>query len=260
MNHLAPDRTPVVALLVMMAGFAICTPGGANAESASPLSTVSGRAYEGQHLAPVDSSTPLYTLSVTTQKGAGVDRIQIIDVDRNGRSFFTQTIDFDGASPKSYAFSNSVARQAGKLIVTPTELVMELTERGETKVAREARPALFAVGPSITRLVEQHVDDFSAGRAVMFRMVVVNRLETYGFRAVSEPSSSDEPIPQVKAGQWMRVRVEPDGGMARMFAPKVVLIIDAKTGQTFAVNGPIPSPGSDGGMIKNGTIRYEGFR
>jgi hypothetical protein len=235
MNRFSPDHTPVLALLTMMAGFAICAPDGAQAQSEPPLRTVSGRAYEGQHLAPVDSATPLYTLSVTTQKGAGVDRIQIIDFD-HGRTFFTQTIDFDGTSPKSYAFSNSVAKQTGKLTVTPTQLVMELTDHGETKVEREARPALFAVGPSIMRLVEQHVADLSAGRAVMFRMVVVNRLETYGFRAVREPSRSDEPIPQVKAGQWMRVWVEPDSGMARMFAPKVLVIVDAKTGETLAVN------------------------
>jgi hypothetical protein len=37
-------------------------------------------------------------------------------------------------------------------------------------------------------------------------------------------------------------------------------IIDVKTGQTLAVNGPMPAPSADGGMIKDGTIRYERFR
>jgi hypothetical protein len=246
--------------MAVVAGVALCVADGTRAQEPPTVRTVSGKAYEGEHLALVDSSTPLYTLSVTTEKSPGVDRMQVVDFDRNGRSFFTQTVNFDGASPKAYTFSNSVANQTGKLTVTPTEIVMELTEGGKTKVSREARPALFAVGPSITRLIEQHVGDLSAGRTVAFLMVIVNRLETHSFRAIRESASSDEPIPQVKAGQWIRVRVEPDSGIARMFAPKIVLIVDAKTGQTLAVNGPIPSPSPDGGLVKGGTIRYEGFR
>jgi hypothetical protein len=246
--------------MAVVAGVALCTPDGASAQDPPTLRTVSGKAYEGEHLALVDSSPPLYTLSLTTEKSPGVDRMRVVDFDSKGRSFCTQTVDFDGGSPKAYTFSNPIANQTGKLTVTPTEIVMEFTEGGRTRVSREARPALFAVGPSITRLVEQHVADLSAGRTVAFRMVVVNRLETYGFRAVRESPSSDEPIVQVKSGQWMRVRVEPDSGIARMFAPKVVSIVDARTGQTLAVKGPIPSPGADGGIIKGGTIRYEGFR
>jgi hypothetical protein len=244
----------------VVAGFALCASGGAHAEDSSPVRTVSGVAYEGQHLALVDASTPLYSLSVTTERSPGVDRMQVVDVDRGGRTFFTQTIEFDGPSPKGYSFSNSITNQAGKLIVTPTELLMELTEGGKTTTARAARPPLFAVGPSVTRLVEQPIGDLSVGRTVVFRMVVVNRLDTYGFRAVRESISSDEPIPQLKAGQWLRIRIEPDSGIARMFAPRIISIVDAKTGQTFAVNGPMPSPTANGGMMKDGTIRYQGFR
>jgi hypothetical protein len=249
-----------IGVMALVAGAALCAPDGARAQDPPTVRTVSGKAYEGEHLALVDSSTPLYTLSVTIEKSPGVDRMQVVDFDRSGANFFTQTIDFDGASPKGYAFSNSVANQTGKLTVSSTELVMELTEGGKTKVSREARPTLFAVGPSVTRLVEQHVADLSAGRTVVFSLVVVNRLATYSFRAIREPASSTEPIQQIKSGQWMRVRIEPDSGIARIFASKIVSIVDARTGQTLAVNGPIPSPSADGGIIKGGTIRYEGFR
>jgi hypothetical protein len=249
-----------MGVMAVVTGIALCASDGARAQDPPTVRTVQGTAYEGEHLALVDSSTPLYTLSVTTEQGLGVDRIQVIDFDRSGQSFVTQTIDFDGAAPKAYTFSNPVASQAGKLTVTPTEVVMEWTEGGRTKVSREPRPAVFAVGPSVTRLLEQHVADLSAGRTVVFRMVVVSRLATYGFRAVRESARSDEPIAKIKSGQWMRVRVEPDSGIARMFAPKIVSIVDARTGQTLAVHGPIPSPGADGGILKGGTIRYEGFR
>jgi hypothetical protein len=247
-------------MTAVVAAVSLCASEGAHAQDPPTVRTVSGTAYEGEHLALVDSTTPLYTLSVTIERGPVVDRMAVVDFDRSGRTFFTQTVDFDGASPKAYTFSNSVANQSGKLTVTPTELVMELTEGGKTKVSREARPVLFAVGPSITRLLEQHVADLSAGRAVVFRMVVVNRLETYGFRAVRESPSSNDPIAPVKSGEWMRVRIEPDSGIARLFAPKIVAIIDAKTGETLAVNGPIPSPAAGKGIIKSGTIRYAGFQ
>jgi hypothetical protein len=253
-------RIQSVSAMAMVAGAALCAPEAARAQDSSGLRTVAGMAYEGEHLALVDSSTPLYTLSLTTERSAGVDRMQVVDRDRSGRGFCTQTVDFAGGSPKGYTFSNPGANQTGRLTVTPTEIVMEFTEGGRTRVAREARPALFAVGPSVTRLVEQHVTDLLAGRTVVFRMVVVNRLETYGFRVVRESADAGEPLVQVRSGQWMRVRIEPDSGIARMFAPKIVSIVDARTGQTLAVNGPIPSPAPEGGVIKGGTIRYEGFR
>jgi hypothetical protein len=189
-----------MSVMAVVTGVAFSASDVAHALDPPTTRTISGKVYEGEHLALADSSPLLYTLAVTFEKGPLVDRMQVVDIDRSGKTFLTQTVDFDGPSPKAYAFSNPVAKQAGKLTVTPTELVMEMTEAGKTKVSREARPPLFAVGPSITRLVEQHVHDLSAGRTVVFRMVVVNRLETYGFRAVREPMSANEPIAQVKAG------------------------------------------------------------
>ncbi len=144
--------------------------------------------------------------------------------------------------------------------MTPTELVMEWTEGGKTKVSKVARPALFAVGPSSGRLIARHVTDLTAGRRVVFQMVVLNRLETHGFRAMVMAKNSDEPIPQIKSGRWLRVRIEADSGLARLFAPKITAIIDAKSGETLAVSSPIPSPRAGESVIKSGTIRYEGFR
>jgi hypothetical protein len=251
-----------IKLRVLMVGMAValCTAVGARADEAPSETNVSGKVYEGEHLALVDSSPPLYDLTLTTKKGSGVDHEQIVDVDPKGNRFCTQTLDFDGDVPKAYTLSNTVTGQAGKLTVTPSELVLEWTEGGKTKVAKVARPALFAVGPSIGRLIERHLADLTAGRRVAFRMVVLNRLDTYGFRAVVAAKSSDEPIPQIKSGRWLRVHVEADSGIARLFAPKITAIVDAKTGVTLAVNSPMPSPRADESVLKSGTIRYEGFR
>src|SRR5262249_16413258 len=144
--------------------------------------TRSGKAYEGEHLSGSGFPAPLYSISLVTERGAGIDRLRTINSDRQGRQFFTQTVDFDGEVPKAYTFSNTVAKQEGKLSVTATELIMELTADGKTKTAREARPTLFAVGPSIGRIVERHLSELTAGKSIKFRMVAVNRLQTFALR------------------------------------------------------------------------------
>jgi hypothetical protein len=91
-------------------------------------------------------------------------------------------------------------------------------------------------------------------------MVAINRLQVFKLRMIREPGRADEPIPQVKSGKWLRVRIESESSVARLFAPKFSNIVDAKTGHTLLVSGPLPSPEPGTGMLKKGTIRYEGFR
>ena len=102
-------------------GIALSAMGDAHAQTPPTVQKVNGKGYDGTHLALVDSSAPLFTLAVTTEKGPGVDRMQIVDVDRSGKTFLTQSIEFEGANPKTYVFSNSAAKQSGKLTVTPTD-------------------------------------------------------------------------------------------------------------------------------------------
>jgi hypothetical protein len=219
--------------------------------------TRSGKAYEGEHLSGSNWPAPLYFVSLVTEKGPGVDRLRTSSTDPRGRSFFSQTVDFDGDSPKAYAFSNSVVGQEGKLTVTPSELAMELTEHGRTRTAREPRPPLFAVGPSINRLVEGHLSEIAAGQSISFRMVVVNRLQTFAVRIIRESADAGEPIAQVKSGQWMRLRIEAESPVARLFAPKVLTIVDTRTGQTLFLSAPLPSPDPGVGTLDRGTIHYD---
>jgi hypothetical protein len=219
--------------------------------------TRSGKVYDGEYLSGSSFPEALYSISLVTETGNGVDRLRSFNTDRRGRQFFVQTVDFDGATPKAYTFSNVAAKQDGKLTVTATELIMELTEDGKTKTAREARPPLFAVGPSISRIVERHIDELVAGRSITFRMVAVNKLQTFALRVLREAKRPNEPIPQLRTGQWILLRTEPESAVARMFAPKILTIVDAKTGRTVFVSGPVPSPAPGVGMLKRGTIHYE---
>ena len=219
--------------------------------------TVSGKAYKGEHLSGSNWPEPIYSVSLVSEKGPGIDRLRITNTDPRGRLFFTHTVDFESDSPTAYTFSNTAAKQEGKLAVTARELLMELTEDGKTKTAKESRPPLFAVGPSIMRIVEKHIGEIVAGRTIAFRMVAINKLQTFALRMSREPAQANEPIPQIKSGQWIRLRVEPESSIGRLFAPKISNMVDAKTGQTLFVTGPLPSPDSGVGMLKEGTIRYE---
>jgi hypothetical protein len=235
---------------------------GASVTAAADLQveTFTGSAYDGDLLAASSWPAPLYAVRMVREKGTGVDRLRTVYTDRGGRDFYTQTVDLEGDVPKAYVFSNDASRQAGKLSVTPTELVMELTQDGKTKVAREPRPALFAVGPSVTRIVEAHIGELAAGAGITFRVVALPRLESFAVRVVREPARANETIPEVKAGRWMRLRIEPESAILRLVAPTIQLVVDAKTGRTALMSGPISSPDPAVGMIKKGTVRYHDAR
>jgi hypothetical protein len=224
--------------------------------SALETHTVSGKAYEGEHPTNLERLTPLYSVSLVTEKGPGIDRLRVTNTDERGRQFFIQTIDFDGDSPRTYSFSNSAAQQSGKLWVTAGELIMELTEDGRTRTIRSPRPAVFAVGPSISRIIERHIGEIAAGKAFALKMAAVNRLQIFALRVMREPNQADDPIAQVRSGEWLRLRTEPESAVARMFAPKITSIVDTRSGRTLLVVGPLPSPVGGAGILKKGTIRY----
>jgi hypothetical protein len=252
LNTIVSGATATIAWALVCFGASVAT-----AADGVQTQTTAGNAYEGELLSGSGWPKPLYAVRLVKAKGRGVDRLRTVYTDGGGRAFFTQSVDFEGGAPKAYAFSNEVLHQAGKLSVTPTELVMEFTENGNTKVAREPRPPLFAVGPSVTRLLETRVGEIAAGRPVAFRMVAVQRLESFGVRVVREPARPDEPLPEVKAGRWMRLRIEPESAILRVVAPKILLVVDAATGRTQLMSGPLPSPDAAVGTVKKGTLRYD---
>jgi len=218
--------------------------------------TISGKAYDGEHLSSTSWPEPLYSVSLTSEKGAGIDRLRFISTDRRGQAFFTQTVEFEGDTPKAYSFSNTAARQEGKLSVTPNELIMEFTDGGKTRTATKPRPNLFAVGPSIGRIIEKHLAELSAGKTINFDLVVVSRLTTYAVRITRETGRTNDSFPQVKSGQWIMLRTEPQSALARAFAPTIFTIVDARTGRPRFVSAPIASPEPGGGNLKRGTIHY----
>jgi hypothetical protein len=72
-------------VMVVAAGLALYAQEDARAQEPPMVRTISGKVYEGEHLGLVDSSSPLYTLSVTTQKGPGLDRMQVVDLRNTSR-------------------------------------------------------------------------------------------------------------------------------------------------------------------------------
>jgi hypothetical protein len=87
-------------------------------------------------------------------------------------------------------------------------------------------------------------------------VVAPARLESFAVRVVREPARANEAIPEVKAGRWLRLRIEPESAILRLVAPTIQLVVDAKTGRTALMSGPIPSPDPAVGTIKKGTLRY----
>ena len=224
--------------------------------SFAPADTVSTTSIARASAVGTSWPEPLYSVSLTSEKGAGIDRLRFISTDRRGQAFFTQTVEFEGDTPKAYSFSNTAAKQEGKLSVTPNELIMEFTDGGKMRTATKPRPNLFAVGPSIGRIIETHLAELSAGKTINFDLVVVSRLTTYAVRITRETGRTNDSFPQVKSGQWIMLRTEPQSALARAFAPTIFTIVDARTGRPRFVSAPIASPEPGGGNLKRGTIHY----
>ena len=248
------NRKTIAAFVVIATSFG---PAVGLAQDSVVSQLVSGSVYDGEHLFGGTWPTPLYAVRLEVAKGPGIDHLRAVNIDQSGRVFLEQTVDFDGGVPRSFSLSSAALNQTGSLTVTASELVMEFTEKGTTRTAREPRPALFAVGPSVNRLIEQHLASITAGKPLEFRMVVVNRLQTYGFRVSREVERANEELAEVRSGEWVRLRLEPSSGVARLFAPKILLIVDAKSGRTLFLSAPLPSPDPHIGTLKRGTIRYD---
>ena len=110
-------RATTSALRAAMAvGIAASIHGAVAAAEDTPVQTqtVSGKAYDGDLLSGSSWPAALYSIKLVTEKGPGLDRLSSVSIDPHGRSFFSQTVDFDGDSPKAYTFSNAALGQAGK--------------------------------------------------------------------------------------------------------------------------------------------------
>jgi hypothetical protein len=195
---------------------------------------------------------PLYAVHLEASDG----RIHTESVDRDGHTFFEQTVELDADSPRSYAFKNTATGESGTMKVRADTLVLELTHAGKTRTATLPRPKELAVGPSIARLIARHLAELKAGKTVAFDMAVVPRLDCYTLEVSQAPAHDDEPLAEVRAGKWLRLRTQPRSGLARLFAPTVWTIVDATTGATLFVTGPLPSPTPGEGTVKLGTLRY----
>ncbi len=222
--------------------------------------TLMGQACAGEHFSDFEDAKPIYSLSIVTEKGKGVDRLRLVDKDNNGEPFSVQTVEFEAGLPKTFISTNPLLEQVNHLTVTDKALILETTQKGQTKKAQFPRPKLFAVGPSINRIIMDSLVALTAGKSISFQMVVVDRLKMYGFRLIREKIDDHELLPQVKSGEWLKIRMEIEDPLFAVFAPKIYFIVDGKTGLPHYVSSPIPSPQPGAGMLGRGTIHYEVVR
>jgi hypothetical protein len=219
--------------------------------------TLAGQACEGEHLSDFKEAKPIYSLRIVTKKGKDVDELKLEDINQDGKSFSIQTVEFENGVPKNFTSTNLLLKQVNQLTVTDKRLMLELTQNGQTRKAEFDRPKLFAVGPSINRVISDSLAYLAAGKSISFQMVVVDRLAMYGFRLIKEKIDDHELLPQLKSGEWLKLKMEMEDPFIGGFAPKIYFIVDAKTGLPYYVSSPIPSPLPGKGMLGRGTIHYE---
>jgi hypothetical protein len=232
---------------------------GTAAEASDSLATriTRGRAYAGDGLDTQPLGRPLYEITLQRQVLSSGSRLRVTSTTADGGPFLVQVVDFDQGAPIHYTMTNTATNQRGTLEVTPTELVMQFTDNGKTKSARERRPRLFAVGASVLDLVESHAADLAAYRELTFSMVALDRLQLFDLKVIREHPKDREAIPEIATGRWMVLRLEPANGLFALFAPKPHMVVDVKSGKVAQVIGPLPSPEPGVGRISNGTIRYD---
>ncbi len=224
--------------------------------SASQTTVTTGRAYAGDWRPNLRQTTPLYEIKLVAERGPGLDRLRATNTDEQGRVFYEQLVVYENDVPKSYTLTDRASNLSGTLAATGAELLLTLSRGGKTKRAEKKQPPLFAVGPSIARLLERRIGELRASHAVELAIVAVTKLQIYDLKVVREDLGDDEPIPQVRSGAWLRLRMEPANALFRIFAPRISLIIGAQSGILECVVGPIPLPAAGAGNIA-GIVCYD---
>jgi hypothetical protein len=133
------------------------------------------------------------------------------------------------------------------------KVFFEFTEDGKTKKGTADWTENFVVGSSLKKRLEANFNDLKEGKKVKVRIGAPSRLDTFGFEFTR--IEGDEP--EVKSGQWFKVKMKPSSIFIQALIKNAYYFIDSNTGKIRMYMGPngIYRPGNEAGVYS--TIKYD---
>ena len=147
----------------------------------------------------------------------------------DGKEAVTEEIVLENGKVRSIRIEQKQLGESYSAVVKDGVVHYSRTADGKTKESQEDYPDGVLVGAQISGFAATHWDDLMKGESRPFRIMVVDRQETFGFKMYKEASESD--------GQTVTLKIKPSSPFISALVKPIAFRFDAKTRKLRSVLG-----------------------
>ena len=203
--------------------------------------------------APTASAEPLFRYTRRVREQAGERVATHLTQTPSGLLLIAET----GTFGPGYALHRfeAINQQQGysgsaQLSADGSQLAFELTDRGQHRTATETVSAPVVSGPTLHGFVHHHWDSLAAGQSLPVRLIVLQKMQTYGFDIRLE---STERTP----GGHTVFAVTPSSFFVRLAVPPLRVVFDTASRQIVRYEGRVPPMQVLNGRLQDLDARVE---
>lgn len=146
-----------------------------------------------------------------------------------------------GYTLRRFEAANRQQGYSGSVVVSREgrHLAFTLVRDGRVRTASEDVAHPVVSGPSLHGFILQHWDELAAGRKLAVRMIILNRLETYGFEIRRQQGAAGLTTFSVTPSSWL----------VRLAVAPLTVSFDASTRNVVRYEGRVPPMKTEGGRL-----------
>lgn len=187
-------------------------------------------------------AAPLFRYERRVEASAGGLASAHITTDRDGAVIIAEQARMGpGYALRRFDAANRQQGYSGSVVVSREgrHLDFTLQRDGKLQTASEDVKHPVVSGPSLHGFILQHWERLAAGETIPVRMIILNRLETYGFDIRREAD----------AGGTTRVSITPSSWFVRLIVAPLAVTFDSTTRNVVRYEGRVPPMKPAGGKL-----------
>lgn len=149
----------------------------------------------------------------------------------DGKQAVVEDLVAENGKALKYTQSQLQLGTIGSVEVKGDELHFTFTKDGTTQTAIEKRTDNFVVGPSMLAYVRASWDRLMAGETIEFRIGVLDRRETVGFKFFKTAEET------VDGKEMVRMKMKPTSFIISALVDPLIFVMEKKTGRVHQVIG-----------------------
>jgi len=149
----------------------------------------------------------------------------------DGKVFAEEEITQTGADFRSYKLTLPELGESADIKVADGKVVMSYTTPKATKTATEDWKPGYVIGPTLIDFIQANWDSLQAGESVRVRMLVPDRLESFGFKF--------RKVGTQKLGERIvdKIHFEPTNIFIAMIVKPIVFLAEPNTREMLQISG-----------------------